>query len=49
MSIREKDTCINSMKILRFRAFVMILISLKNYTCVNSNGVHAMFDIPYNF
>ena len=30
-------------------AFVMILASVKRTLVVNSSGMNAMFDIPYNF
>ena len=49
MSIREKDTFINSMKITEIPSIRYDSYKLENYTCVNSNGVHAMFGIPYNF
>ena len=47
--MREKATCINSMKINEIYSICYYFGKCENDTCVNSSGMNGMFDIPYNF
>ena len=47
VSIKEKDTCINSMEINEVLSIRCNLHKCEKGTCVNISGMNAMFDITY--
>ena len=49
ISIREKDTSINSLEINKILSIRYHFDRGKKDTCVNSSGMKVMFDIPCDF